>query len=72
MKPLLALLTALLLAGCGADVASSALTAAELKKQELEQGKQTMNRSEQKINAAVQQMNDSAARAGDEADKQSQ
>jgi len=72
MKPLLALLAALALAGCGIDAASSAATAASLKKQEIEQGKQTMNRAEQKIGAAVQQMNDSAAAAGEEADKQSQ
>jgi len=75
MKPLLALAAlaaAFALAGCGADVATSAATVAALKKQEIEQGKQTMTRSEQKINAAVQQMNASAAAAGEEADKQSQ
>ncbi|MGH8686752.1 MAG: hypothetical protein ACREVQ_03500 [Burkholderiales bacterium] len=70
MKPLIALLAALALAGCGLDAASSAATAASLKKQEIEQGKKTMTHAEQKIGDAVQQMNDSAARAGEEADKQ--
>jgi len=60
MKRFIPLIAALALAGCGLDVASSAATAAALKKQELEQGKKTMEQSQQKIGQAVEQMNQSA------------
>lgn len=56
MKTLLALAAAVALSGCGADVATSAATAASIKKQELQQGQKTMQQSQQKIDAAVQQM----------------
>ena len=54
------------LAGCGVETASTAATAASLKKQEVEQGQKTMTRAQQKIDAAMQQMQqraDSAAGA---------
>ena len=43
------------LTGCGADVASTAATAATIKKQELEQGQKTLEQVQQKLDQAVQQ-----------------
>jgi len=68
MKQIIIALAVAALAGCGADVASSAATAAALKKQELEQGKKTMEHARQNIGAAVEQMQQSAQQAGDAAD----
>ncbi|HKI63719.1 MAG TPA: hypothetical protein VKA16_03745 [Burkholderiales bacterium] len=65
MRTLVAVAVAALLAGCGLDAASSAATAASLKKQELEQGQKTMQRAQQKIDAAVQQMQQRAAADAD-------
>jgi len=65
MRTLVAVALAALLAGCGLDAASSAATAASLKKQELEQGQKTMQRAQQKIDAAVQQMQQRAAADAD-------
>ena len=56
MKTLLALTAIAALAGCGVDTATSAATAASIKKQELEQGQKTMQQAQQKIDAAMQQM----------------
>lgn len=54
---LLAILTVVtLLAGCGAEVASTAATGAAIKKQELEEGMKTQERAQQKINEAAEQM----------------
>ena len=61
MRTFVAMLAAAALAGCGADVASSAATAAQLKKQELEQGQQTKQMMQQRIDAAMQQVRDRAA-----------
>lgn len=61
MKILFAVLAAAALAGCGADVATSAATAAQLKKQELEQGQQTKQMMQHKIDAAMQQVRQRAA-----------
>lgn len=47
---------ATLLAGCGAEVATTAATGAAIKKQELEEGMKTQERAQQKINEAVEQM----------------
>jgi hypothetical protein len=63
MRMLAAVAVAALLAGCGLDAASSAATAASLKKQELEQGQKTMQRAQQKIDGAMQQMQQRAANA---------
>jgi curli biogenesis system outer membrane secretion channel CsgG len=63
MKELLALAVTVALAGCGVETASTAATAAALKKQELEQGKKTMQRSQEKIDAAMQQAQQRAANA---------
>jgi curli biogenesis system outer membrane secretion channel CsgG len=61
MKTLLALSAAAMLAGCGVETASTAATAASIKKQELEQGQKTLQRAQQKIDAAVGQMQQRAA-----------
>jgi ABC-type glycerol-3-phosphate transport system substrate-binding protein len=61
MRTLIAVAAAAVLAGCGADVATSAATAAQLKKQELEQGQQTKQMMQQKIDAAMQQVRQRAA-----------
>jgi hypothetical protein len=59
MKQLIPLIAAAALSACGVDTASSAATAASLKKQELEQGKKTMDTAQQKIGNAVEQMQQS-------------
>jgi len=59
----------LMLAGCGAEVATTAATGAAIKAREVEEGKKTMERAQQKIDAATQQMQQSAQRAGDAAEK---
>jgi curli biogenesis system outer membrane secretion channel CsgG len=66
MKTLLALIAAAALAGCGVETATTAATAAAIKKQELEQGQKTMQRAQQKIDAAVVQMQERAGSAADD------
>jgi len=61
MKTLVAITAAAMLGGCGLDTASSAATAASLKKQELEQGQKTMQQAQQKIDSAMQQVQERAA-----------
>ena len=51
----------LLVCGCGVETASTAATAAAIKKQELDSGKQTMERAQEKINQAVQLQQQRAA-----------
>jgi len=65
VKPhfVLATVTVIALTGCSVETASTAGTAASLKKQELEQGQKTMDRARQKIDAAAQQMQQRADRA---------
>ena len=63
MNRLLALATIAALAGCGVETASTAATAAALKKQEVEQGQKTMQRAQQKIDGAMQQMQQRADEA---------
>ena len=53
------LFAAAALAGCGVETASTAATAAALKKQEIEQGKRTMEQAQQKIGDAMEQMQQS-------------
>ena len=55
MKTLLVIVAAAL-AGCGVETATTAATAASIKKQELEQAQKTQQQAQQKIDAAVQQM----------------
>jgi len=66
MKTFLALIAAAALAGCGVETATTAATAASIKKQELEQGQKTMQRAQQKIDAAVVQMQERAGSAADD------
>ena len=56
MKRISAVLVAAALAGCGVETASTAATAAALKKQELEQGKKTMEQAQKKIGQSMEQM----------------
>jgi methyl-accepting chemotaxis protein len=56
MKPIIALFAAAALAGCGVETASTAATAAALKKQEIEQGKKTMEQAQKKIGQSMEQM----------------
>jgi NifU-like protein involved in Fe-S cluster formation len=54
------LIAALTLTGCGVETASTAATAAALKKQEIEQGKKILEQSQQKIGNAMEQMQQSS------------
>ena len=56
MKTLLLIAASAALAGCGLETATTAATAAAIKKQELEQGQRTMQQAQQKIDAAMQQV----------------
>ncbi|HWI37194.1 MAG TPA: hypothetical protein VNU64_12140 [Burkholderiales bacterium] len=56
MKTLLVIVATAALAGCGVETATTAATAAAIKKQELEQGQKTMQQTRQKIDAAMQQV----------------
>ena len=66
MKTFLTLIAAAALAGCGVEVASTAATAASIKKQELQEGQKTMQRAQQKIDAAVGQMQQRAGSSADD------
>lgn len=52
---LLIFIGALAVAGCGVEMASTAATAASIKKQELQEGQKTMQRAQEKIDGAMQQ-----------------
>ena len=69
MKTIIALFAAAALAGCGLETASTAATAAALKKAEVEQGKKTMEQAQQKIGQAMEQAGQRAQEAGDAAEK---
>lgn len=64
MKTLLVLAATAALAGCGVETAATAATAAQIKKQEMEQGQQTMRQAQEKIGDAMQQMQSRADSAG--------
>jgi NifU-like protein involved in Fe-S cluster formation len=66
MKTLIALAAAALLAGCGVETASTAATAASLKKQEIEQGRKTMDQMQKSIGQAMDQANQRAQGAAGE------
>lgn len=61
MKTLLSIIAASILAGCGVETASTAASAASIKKQELEQGQKTMQQAQQKIDGAMRQVHQRAA-----------
>lgn len=65
MRTLLAIAAAAALAGCGVETASTAASAAAIKKQELEQGQKTMQQTRQKIDGAMQQMQQRGSQAAD-------
>ena len=56
MKTLLVIAASAALTGCGLETATTAATAASIKKQELQQGQRTMQQAQQKIDAAMQQV----------------
>jgi NifU-like protein involved in Fe-S cluster formation len=66
MKTILAALALAALAGCGVETASTAATAAALKKQEIEQGKKTMEQMQKSINQTMEQGAQRAGAAGEE------
>jgi len=59
MRTLIVVFAAAALAGCGIETASTAATAAAMKKQEIEQGKKTMEQAQQKIGQSMEQMQQS-------------
>ena len=61
MRTLLALAAAAVINGCGVETATTAATAASIKKQELQEGQKTMQRAQQKIDGAMQQVQQRAA-----------
>jgi hypothetical protein len=61
MRTLIALAITAALCACGVETASTAATAASIKKQELEQGQKTMQQMQQKIDGTMQQVQDRAA-----------
>jgi len=63
MKPILGLLAAVLLAGCGVETASTAATAGALKKQEIEQGRKTMDQMQGRIAGSMDQGQERLQRA---------
>lgn len=69
MRQIVVVLAAAALAGCGVETASTAVTAAAVKKQEIEQGKKTMEKAQENIGQAMEQAQKSAQQAGDAADK---
>jgi NifU-like protein involved in Fe-S cluster formation len=69
MKRIVAAIAIAALGGCGLDTASSAATAAALKKQELEQAKKTMGDAQQKIGQALELQQQRAESSADSADK---
>ncbi len=64
MKRLLVTIAAALLAGCGAEVATTAGTGAAIKKRELEAAQQTKARAEEKIDQATQAIRQHAEQQG--------
>jgi len=64
MKLAFPLALALILTACGVETASTAATAAALKKQEMEQGKKTMEQMQQKIDQANLMGRERAEQAG--------
>jgi hypothetical protein len=66
MRTILAALAAAALAGCGVETASTAATAAALKKQEIEQGRKTMDQMQKNIGQTMEQAGARAQGAGDD------
>jgi len=67
MQTIICIAAALSLTACGVDTASTAATAAALKKQELEQGQKTLEQFQknlEQINQQAQQRTEQGADAG--------
>jgi uncharacterized lipoprotein YajG len=54
MKKLLIVVSTVMFAGCGAEVATTAATGAAIKKQEIETGKQLKEMADKRIDKAAQ------------------
>ncbi len=65
MKQIMIVVAVATLAGCGVESASTAATAAAVKKQEIEQGRKNMEQMQQNIGKAMEQTRQSAERADD-------
>ena len=63
MRRALALLLASTLAACGIETATTAATALEIKKREMDQAKKTMEQAKQKIEQNTQQIMERAAQS---------
>ncbi len=63
MRQTIIVVAVVVLAGCGVETASTAATAAAVKKQEIEQGKKTMEQMQQNIGRAMEQTQQRAAPA---------
>ena len=64
MKTLIVAVVAALLAGCGAEVATTAAPSAAIKKQEVEAAQQTKARAQEKIDQATQAIQQRAEQQG--------
>lgn len=69
MRPIIIVIAAAALAGCGVETVTTAATGAAIKKQEVEQGKKTMERAQQQIEQSMQQAQQRAQQPGDSAEK---
>jgi hypothetical protein len=67
MKFIFMMIAAVMLAGCGAEVATTAATGAAIKKQEMEEGIKTQERAQKKINDAMEQMQQRAKQSDPDA-----
>lgn len=67
MKIIFIMFAAVMLAGCGAEVATTAATGAAIKKQEMEEGMKTQERAQKKINEAMELMQQRAKQSDPDA-----
>ena len=56
MKSVFSLVVLLALSACGVETASTAATAGEIKRREVEQGQKTMTQAQQKIHQGMTEM----------------
>ena len=65
MRKLVVVFLIAALAGCGVETATTAMTAAAIKKKEMEEGQKTMERAKQKIEESMQQTQQRAEKDGE-------
>jgi curli biogenesis system outer membrane secretion channel CsgG len=65
MRKLVVVFLIAALAGCGVETATTAVTAAAIKKKEMEEGQKTMERAKQKIEESMQQTQQRAEKDGE-------